>query len=83
MTPIDRALAIVTNAVGPRGGDVDIEASALTTRGWDSIAHVNILMEIERETGTTVPAAMLATLTSVAAIAAFLEKAGVPGSAAQ
>lgn len=78
MTHIDRALSIVTDAVGPRGGDVDINASALTTRGWDSIAHVNILMEIERQNGATLPAAMLATLTSVSAIAAFLEKVDLP-----
>ncbi len=39
------------------------------TPGWDSLGHMTVILELEREFGVRVPVARIAEMTDVAAIA--------------
>lgn len=51
MSEHDDAVAIVAGALGCRPGDVPAEAAVGSLGGWDSIAHVTIIMAVEERIG--------------------------------
>jgi hypothetical protein len=46
------------------------------TRGWDSLAHVNLILALEDWAGVSVPPELMGELTTVEAIAAHLAAQG-------
>lgn len=48
-----------------------------TTRGWDSLAHVHLILALEEWAGVSVPPELMGELTTVEAIAAYLGAQGV------
>ena len=58
------------------------DADVTNTPGWDSIAHVNVMMAVEALTGGPVPAADAGRLFSLQAIAHYIaRRTGLPGEA--
>ncbi len=55
---------------------VDFETTPLQVPQWNSLGHVQLIMELEKQFGVTFDADEIATLASVAAIAAALERKG-------
>jgi len=49
----------------------------LSMEGWDSLAHVSIMLAIESEFGVTIDIADQIALTSVPAIRLYLEERGL------
>lgn len=79
MSPLEHARAIIAAAVHAEPAAIPGEGSVADIPGWDSIAHVNIMLAIEAATGRTIPASEAGRLFSVAAIARYLETVA-PGS---
>lgn len=50
------------------------DATPLTVRGWTSLAHVQLILELERHFGITFDADDIATLASVSSIVAAVEQ---------
>ena len=50
------------------------ETTPLLVRGWNSLAHVKIILELERAFGVTFDADEIAALASVGAIVAAIER---------
>jgi acyl carrier protein len=44
------------------------------TRGWDSLAHVNLILDIERWAGVSVPPELVGELTTLQALAGYLRE---------
>jgi acyl carrier protein len=55
---------------------LDPDARMGSIRGWDSLRHVQLLLELERVCELEIPPDMFGTLTSVESIAGFLRDAG-------
>lgn len=53
---------------------LDANARMGSVRGWTSLRHVRLLLDLERELGVRVPVERFGALTSVPAIVAFFEK---------
>jgi acyl carrier protein len=51
--------------------------SFLNVPGWDSMAHVALMLALEREFGVSIPPASAVDLTDVAAIRKYLQSQGV------
>jgi len=47
------------------------------TRGWDSLAHVNLILALEQWAGVSVPPELMGELTTVESIASHLSAQGV------
>ena len=52
------------------------ETTPLLVPGWNSLAHVQLILELERAFGVTFDADQIALLASVGAIIAALEQSG-------
>ncbi|MEL6920624.1 MAG: acyl carrier protein [Pseudomonadota bacterium] len=73
MSHLEDAKAIVAGAMHIDPSGLNEETSAETAAGWDSVAHINILLAIEERIGGGVPVERIVALSSVGAIAAFLQ----------
>ena len=58
-------------------GNLDPDGGMGRTRGWDSLAHVNLMLDLEQWAGVRIPAEMMGQLTTVTAIADHLRVEGV------
>ena len=55
---------------------LDPDAQMGSVRGWDSLRHVQLLIELERVCAVEIPPDLFGTLISVESITAFLSEAG-------
>ena len=55
---------------------LDPDSRMGSIRGWDSLRHVQLLIELERVCQVEIPPDMFGTLISVESITAFLREAG-------
>lgn len=74
MTPLEEARRIVAEAIHADATAIGEDASIETLAGWDSIAHVTIMMAVEERTGGALPPDAVIGMISVQAIAAYLER---------
>jgi acyl carrier protein len=63
---------IIAAALQLRPVDVTDDAEMTSLEGWDSLGHVNLMLELELEFGITIDEAAVLSLTSVRAIRAFV-----------
>ncbi len=80
MSPSDRARQIVANALHVDVTAVPADADVATLTGWDSIAHVNIMMVLEELAAGQLTSDDVGNLFSVAAISAFLASLAASGA---
>ncbi len=72
----DRIRRVIVRALGARP-DVAAQPLALgATPGWDSIGHMNVVIELEAEFGASFPAYQLPELADVSSIARILRESG-------
>jgi len=60
-----------------RAGTLGPDAGMGRTRGWDSLAHVNLILALETWAGVPVPPELMGELTTVEALASWLRAQGV------
>jgi acyl carrier protein len=60
-----------------KAGSLDPDAGMGRTRGWDSLAHVNLILDIEQWAGVSVPPELVGELTTLKALAGYLRDLGV------
>lgn len=70
----DRVAAIVGRVLRLDRDDVNAGMSSLSVPAWDSIAHLNLVLEIESEFGVRFSAAEIPTLSSVQSICEALQR---------
>lgn len=70
--PIRAACRLVAEALGRPHGDITPDGSIHTIPAWDSLGHVRVLLALESAIGRPLPSDAIATLASVADIAAIL-----------
>ena len=61
----NRVREIVADITNSRLADIDENAGAATTDGWDSVAQINIVASIEMEFGVTFSADEMQSLNSI------------------
>lgn len=71
---VAEALSVDPSTISPLAGVTDIE-------GWDSIAHVNILLTLQDMAGGAIPPDKVGHLFTVSAIADFIATLPPAGSA--
>jgi acyl carrier protein len=72
MEPQDLELRIrtaIARALGRNVAEIDNSAAMGMTPGWDSMGHMNVVMELESEFTCSFPAYKLPELSDVAAVA--------------
>lgn len=69
---MDRARALVAAALERRLDEVPPDGTIASVPGWDSLGHVRIVLALEAARGQPLKAEEIATLHSVAAVAAAL-----------
>lgn len=70
----DELLAVMRKAL--RLPDLAPDARMGSTRGWDSLRHLKLLLDLEKAAKVRIPTDQFGTLTSVDAILAFLQQQG-------
>lgn len=76
-TTLDRVRAAMRTALNLNDADVQAigrEATPLDVPGWNSLAHVQLMLELEAAFGITFDADEIASLASVSAIVKTLEQ---------
>lgn len=75
-----RICTTIAGVLGVPPGSVSETSSQQTLDGWDSLAHIHLIMAIEAEFGVSFTPDQAIEMTSVAAIATALTACGVPTS---
>ncbi len=83
MKPIDHARAILAEAVKLPAASLPDDASVATLAAWDSIAHVHVILALERRAGRELSTEAIAGINSLADIAALLGEEEGQGRAEQ
>jgi acyl carrier protein len=73
----ERVRETIASVWGVTADDVPPDASAQTFDGWDSLRHLELMLELELGFGVRIPADQVPQLTSVAAIEDALRAHGV------
>ena len=73
----ERVREAIARVWGVTADDVPPDASAKTFDGWDSLRHLELMLELELGFGVRIPADQVPQLTSVAAIEDALRAHGV------
>ena len=76
MSKIDLKLiiSIVSKHIKVVKTDIDINSKSSDFYQWDSLAQVNIILEVEKKTNLDIKASKMGELTSVKSILNYLEK---------
>ena len=74
MDMTDRMRAVIASVLKVSPSDVSSDASQLTLGAWDSVAHMRLILALESEFEVAFEPDEIASLTSVAAIRAYLER---------
>jgi acyl carrier protein len=59
-----------------RLNNLDASAKMGSVRGWDSLKHVHLLLELEKSCRVTIPADLFGSLTSVESIVTHFRQSG-------
>tara|TARA_A100001011_G_scaffold390383_1_gene473736 strand:- start:5730 stop:5960 length:231 start_codon:yes stop_codon:yes gene_type:complete len=70
----DKISKIISKHTKVKEESINLESSAETIERWDSLAHINIIVDIEREFNVKIKTAKVAELNSVKSITQFLNK---------
>ena len=73
-------IARTLGASGPGVAGLGEDAGLGRTLGWDSLAHVNLMLSLEDWAGVAVPPELMGELTDAGAIAVWLRGQGVMAS---
>jgi acyl carrier protein len=77
---LDRVRGCMQTALGLSDAEaaaIGGEATPLDVRGWNSLGHIQLILELEKVFGLTVAADDIAELASVPAILQLLERSGI------
>ena len=73
----EKLLRIFTNTLGVQASETRDEMSMANTPGWDSVAHLNLVLSIEKEFGLQLSPEDFMRMQSVGAIKSVLAERGV------
>lgn len=69
----DRIIEVIERTLNLSKGTIDVDSRIEDVEGWDSLAHVLIIGELESELGVSIP---LDEAIEIKTVAELLEKAG-------
>ena len=69
----DLIISIISKHLKVSKDDIDINSKSTDFYQWDSLAQVNIILDIEKETKKKITASKMGDLTSVKSIVNFLK----------
>tara|TARA_B100000424_G_C22527208_1_gene301961 strand:+ start:279 stop:509 length:231 start_codon:yes stop_codon:yes gene_type:complete len=70
----DKISKIISKHTKVKEEFINLETSAETIDRWDSLAHINIIVDIEKEFNVKIKTAKVAELNSIKSITQFLNK---------
>ena len=74
---LKQKISIVSKIVGVPSEQLDINSESSNFYKWDSLAQLNIIIEIEKKVGKKIDASMMGELTSIKLIVDHLKKLNV------
>jgi len=74
---LNQIISIVSKIVGVPSEQLDINSESSNFYKWDSLAQLNIIIEIEKKVGKKIDASMMGELTSIKLIVDHLKKLNV------
>lgn len=74
---LKQIISIVSKIVGVPSEQLDINSESSNFFKWDSLAQLNIIIEIEKKIGKKIGASMMGELTSIKLIVDHLKKLNV------
>jgi acyl carrier protein len=74
---LNQIISIVSKVVGVPSEQLDINSESSNFYKWDSLAQLNIVIEIEKKIGKKIDASMMGELTSIKLIVDHLKKLNV------
>ena len=74
MTEVPDPFKIVANALKCDRMTLTLESAMHRTYGWDSLAHIDIVMGLERACGVSISNVEILTLINMASIVAFYHR---------
>tara|TARA_Y100000741_G_scaffold23512_1_gene17052 strand:- start:24 stop:272 length:249 start_codon:yes stop_codon:yes gene_type:complete len=80
MTPkikIEEIISIISSKISVSDKDINENSKSSDFYKWDSLAQLNIILEIEKKIDKKIDASMMGELTSVKSIIAYLKKLNV------
>jgi acyl carrier protein len=78
-TVYERVRELASSTLGVPLDTVDAMTSVGTVEEWDSLQHLNLMMVIEDAFGVEINPADMESMTDIASIVAFVERAGDGG----
>lgn len=72
----DRARAVLADAFGLELGDIECDASIETLQAWNSLAHMRLILELERLLGGELPPETVVEIACLEDVAALLAERG-------
>jgi len=70
---LELIISIISKHIKVAEKDIDINSKSSDFYQWDSLAQVNIILEIEKQTNTEIGASQMSELTSVKSILNYLK----------
>lgn len=80
MTPkikIEEIISIISSKISVSDKDINENSKSSDFYKWDSLAQLNIILEIEKKIDKKIDASMMGELTSVKSIIVYLKKLNV------
>ena len=77
-----RARAVLADVFDLELGDIERDASIETLQAWNSLAHMRLILELERRLGGELPPETVVEIASLDDVAALLADAGPDSGAA-
>ena len=80
MTPkikIEEIISIISSKISVSDKDINENSKSSDFYKWDSLAQLNIILEIEKKINKKIDASMMGELTSVKSIIVYLKKLNV------
>ena len=74
---LNHIISFVSKIVGVPSEQLDINSESSNFYKWDSLAQLNIIIEIEKKIGKKIDASMMGELTSIKLIVDHLKKLNV------
>ncbi|HYA18252.1 MAG TPA: acyl carrier protein [Bryobacteraceae bacterium] len=74
MTTLERIQAILRDVLNEPGLEITRDSSAQTVRGWDSLAHVDILWNVEQEFKVRFPLGEIQNLKNVGELVDLVDR---------
>tara|TARA_B110001452_G_C15192950_1_gene414141 strand:- start:759 stop:1004 length:246 start_codon:yes stop_codon:yes gene_type:complete len=71
---LQQIISIVSKTVGVTSEQLDINSESSNFYKWDSLAQLNIIIEIEKKINKKIDASMMGELTSIKLIVGHLKK---------